>query len=390
VLPQQYKEHGEYFRLLTGQQAIVEWLKSQGIIAEPSDPGRIADQILASLGGFFGTGLIADSDTIRLLDEMSKSVRRYVDGTLEEFPDRSIEVNRWKEVIGRRTKAKKIGYLPDLDAFVKAKVLRLGLVLECPNCRKKNWFGVEGLHELVTCERCLKDYPFPQGSLPFDRTPWHYRVLGPYSVPNYAEGAYATVLALNAFARGLGSDRPNISYATGLHFKIGNENPFEVDFTFWYQRRRMFGLHEEPILVFGEGKSFAAESFKAEDVARMRKLADKFPGAIHVFAALKNELTDTEKTAIRDFATWGRQRLPDGRPQAPVIVLTGIELFAGWDIEHRWKEMGDPHAKFVSRPSVRLENLWKVADITQQLYLGLPDPNARLSQSASSSTAVNS
>jgi len=388
VLPQRYKEHGEYFRLLTGHQAIVEWLKSQGIEAEPSDPGRIADQILVSLGGFWGTGLIADADTIRLLDEMSKSVRRFADGTLEEFPDRSIDVKRWTDLISRRAQTRKFFYAPDLDAFVKAKVLRLGLVLECPNCRKKNWFGIDGLGQVVKCERCLNEYAFPQGSLTFNRTPWHYRVLGPYSVPNYAEGAYATVLALSTFARGLGSDRANITYATGLHFKIGTENPFEVDFTFWYQRKKMFGLQEEPLLVFGEGKSFATESFKAEDVARMRKLAEKFPGAFHVFAALKTDLTDAEKTGIGEFATWGRERLPDGRPRAPVIVLTGTELFAGWEVEHIWKDLGDPRAKFVQHPSVRIDNLWTLADITQQLYLGLPDPDARLQPSASAQRSI--
>jgi len=53
---------------LTGQQAIVEQHKSQGSEAEASDPGRIADQILVSLGGFCGTGLIADLATIKLLD----------------------------------------------------------------------------------------------------------------------------------------------------------------------------------------------------------------------------------------------------------------------------------------------------------------------------------
>ena len=92
----------------------------------------------------------------------------------------------------------------------------------------------------------------------------------------------------------------------------GTQNPFEVDFTFWYQRKRMFDLQEEPVLVFGEGKSFATESFKPEDVARMRKLAEKFPGAFHVFAALKADLTDVEKRAIGEFATWGRNAWPMG------------------------------------------------------------------------------
>jgi hypothetical protein len=373
VLPQQYKEHGEYLRLLTGQQAVIDWLRSQEIEAEPSDPGRIADQILASLEGFWGVRLIADRDTIRLLDEMSKSLRKHADGKLEEFPDRSIDVKRWKGLVHRRTNAK-FGRGVSLDRFVEANVLRLGLVLECPNCRKKNWFGIEGLQERLTCERCLKSYDFPQGSLNFDRTPWQYRVVGPYSVPNYAEGAYATVLALHAFATGLGSDRANLTYATGLNFKIGDANPFEVDFTFWYQRRKILDLEEEPVLVFGEAKSFGAESFKQDDFERMWKLAEKFPGAFLVFAALKDDLSDAEKTEIGRLATWGREHLVDGRPRAPVIVLTGIELFSAWRIEQSWKDLGGERANIVERPMVHLDNLWTLAEITQHVYLGLPDP----------------
>jgi hypothetical protein len=175
----------------------------------------------------------------------------------------------------------------------------------------------------------------------------------------------------------LGGDHPKLTYATGLDFKVGEDVPFEVDFTFWYQRDKMFGRDEEPALVFGEAKSFAIESFKADDVARMRKLADMFPGAFMVFATLKDELSATEKTAIGQFATWGRERLPDGRPRTPVIVLTATELFCGWHVEEAWKELGGQRANFVRPPAVRLENLWTLANLTQQIYLDLPDPHAR-------------
>src|ERR1700734_261907 len=89
-------------------------------------------------------------------------------------------------------------------------------------------FGIENLKEQLACERCLKTFAFPQGSLNFQQTPWQYRVVGPYTVPNYAEGAYSTVLALTEFARRLGSDHPKLTYATGLDFKIGEDVPFEV------------------------------------------------------------------------------------------------------------------------------------------------------------------
>jgi hypothetical protein len=377
VLPQEYKNHGEYFLVFNGRDAIIEWLKHQGVEAQIAEPGRIADQVLASLGGFWGIQLIADRDTLKLLDEMSKSTTKYADGKIEEFPDRSIEVKRWKDLVNRRVNMPFVGGI-SLDGLINHNILRLGLVLECPNCRKKNWYGIDTLNEKVRCERCLKDYPFPQGSLQFERTPWHYRVVGPFSVPNYAEGAYATVLSVNAFARDLDSHHANVTYATNLHYKIGADNPFEVDFTLWYQRERVLDLEEEPVLVFGEAKSFASECFKQADVDRMRKLGEKFPGAFLVFSTLKDNLSDTEKKLVADLALWGRVHLKDGRPHSPVIVLTGIELFARWNIREAWKVLGGRHARFIEPASVRLGNLWEFAKFTQQLYLDLPNPHAHL------------
>jgi hypothetical protein len=110
----------------------------------------------------------------------------------------------------------------------------------------------------------------------------------------------------------------------------------------------------------------------------MRKLAERFTGAFLVFATLKEDLTETEKTAIGDFAKWGRERLADGTPRAPVIVLTGTELFANGEVEHAWKNIGGQRSDFVRPARVRIDNLWTLADITQQVYLGLPDPHARI------------
>src|SRR5437879_154653 len=136
---------------MTGRDAIIDWLKHRGITAQPSDPGRIADQILSSLGGFWGTNLLADRGTIKLLDEMAKSVRRHADGTVEEFPDRSIDdVKRWKDLVSRRSNAR-WGHGVRLDRFVEANIFRLGLVLACPSCQKKNWFGIENLRLQLTC-----------------------------------------------------------------------------------------------------------------------------------------------------------------------------------------------------------------------------------------------
>ena len=377
VLPQQYKDHREYLHLMTGRQAVIHWLGRNGVTADPSDPGRIADQVLSALGGFWGVQLIADRETLHLLNKMAKSIRKYSDETVEEFPDRTADVREWESLLARRRNGRFAREL-NLDPFVKANILKLGISIQCPNCMKKNWYGIGSLKEQLTCERCLKAFDFPQGHLDFRNTPWQYRVVGPFSVPDYAGGAYATVLALRVFARNLGMGDTKLTYAIGLNVGLQNEKPFEVDFTFWYQRDHLLDHAEEPALAFGEAKSFAVGSFEAKDITRMRKLAEKFPGAFLVFAMLKDALAEYEKAEIAALAMWGRELLDDGRPRAPVIVLTGTELFCEWNIEQAWRALSDQRGQFAARPALNLDNLWTLADLTQQVYLGLPDRFAAL------------
>jgi hypothetical protein len=65
-----------------GAEAVIAWLDEHGVKAIPSDSGRIAEQVLLSVGGIRGTTLLADRDTLRLLNDMAKSVRRYADRTI--------------------------------------------------------------------------------------------------------------------------------------------------------------------------------------------------------------------------------------------------------------------------------------------------------------------
>ena len=77
------------------------------------------------------------------------------------------------------------------------------------------------------------------------------------------------------------------------------------------------------------------------DIERMAKVAEKFPGAFIVFATLKDELSDAEKLSIGELAMQGRATLENGRPRWPVIVLTGTELFASWNLSRAGKTRVD-------------------------------------------------
>jgi hypothetical protein len=369
ILPQRYKDHREFLELPLGRDAIIDWLSRRGIEAKASDPGRVADQVLSAVDGFPGAGLLAHKATLEMLDNMAKSVRQRA-GRIEEFSERTSPVRRWMGLLDRRANEQQLGRRVKLDDFVQAGALQLGLKVQCPNCLKENWHGLAELDTHLTCGRCLSEFSFPQGSLNFRHTPWNYRVAGPFSVPDFAGGAYATVLTLRAFAVGLSPGDVSLVFSTNLDLQIGGE-PAEVDFSLWYRRERGLRQWEEPCFVAGEAKSFADEAIKEQDVERLQRLATALPGTFLVVAVLKNQLSEMEKTRVAKLASWGRRSL-NGRQRAPVIVLTATELFAEYHVREEWVKQGGLRAKLVDPAMVQLDNLETLADLTQRVYLDMP------------------
>jgi hypothetical protein len=369
VLFRKYKLRKASLRLLSQQNAVIGWLKSRSIEAKPSSSGRNAEQVLRAVGGTRGAGLFTDEATVKLLDKMAKTIQRDSDGMTAQYPDRTASVAEWKQVLGRRSNA--IFSRADLNEFAKANMIRVGLSLSCPNCAKENWYSLSDIDYEITCERCLDNFSFPQTDLKFNEGDWRYRVLGPFSVPNYADGAYATVLTLRLFNNTLNAGNTPTTFATGLDVVHGALK-FEVDFAGWYSEGRKFWVDPSPVVVFGEAKSFGTDIFKERDVQRLKAMAEAIPGSYVVFSAMKKQLSDDEKSRIRRFAEWGRVLQKNGEPRAMVIVLTGTELFSDYYLRQTWEQTGGAHAAMVKHASVHIDDLWTLADITQQLYLDLP------------------
>lgn len=369
VLPENWSDHREFLELPSGRDAIVDWLGRHGVVATPSDPGRVADEILLAVGGFGGARLIAHKETLCLLDKMAKSVRVASD-RIEEYPDRTSSVEKWVALLSRRSGQHM--YALDLDDFIQSGALRLGLMVKCRNCEKQNWYGLGELDSHVTCSRCLKTFRFPQGDLDFRRTPWRFRVTGPFSVPDFAAGAYATILSLRVFGLTLALEGENsIVYTTNLNLETRGQS-MEVDFAFWYRRMRKHRYWEEPVFCVGEAKSFASAAFQPKQVNRLKTLVGALPGSVLLFAVLKDRLSASEKKLVSSLAYWGRV-YKDGRQRSPVIVLTGTELFAESTISDSWLKRGGKHARLAnSLSSRRLDELDTLADLTQQLYLDMP------------------
>ena len=149
----------------------------------------------------------------------------------------------------------------------------------------------------------------------------------------------------------------------------------EADFILWYQRKQVLEPDHPTEVVFGEAKSFGKDVFKDDDVDRMKDLAEAFPGTVLVFATLKEaaQLSKNEILRIRKLAEWGRDYDRENRrTRAPVILVTGTELFTPDYLQESWKSKGGKRAALIEPGYVDISHLPTLADLTQQVYLDMP------------------
>jgi hypothetical protein len=228
----------------------------------------------------------------------------------------------------------------------------------------------------MNCDLCQRTFEFPvTDPSNHEHARWAYRVVGPFALPNYAKGGYASALTIRFFADVIGGRlESGTTWSAGQELTFPNGVKVEADLILWYQRKRQ-GTDYPTESVFGEAKSFGKDAFKEEDVERMKILAEKFPGSILVFATMKeaDQLSKDEIRRIRKLAEWGREYDKDRRKsRAPVIMLTGTELFAAHDLDHEWNEKGGKHQQIIAPGLVHIDHLRTLADLTQHLYLDLP------------------
>ncbi len=365
----EHKNDRELIHWLKGKDAIIGWLKNYKVEAGLSDAGRTTEELIKSVGGLWGVHLFAHEGTIKKLNEMAGTqiVQNLAENAMvvKKYPDRTAPAKSWQDLLSRRNK--KFETI-SLESFTSKNVMRIGPALKCQHCQEENWYSLTELDYQLRCQRCLRTFEFPQGTSKYN---WHYRVLGPFSVPDYAAGAYGTALILRLFACGLDLSDSRITYSTGMNL-IVDKKRMEIDFVLWRQENRLFQESQEPSIVLGEAKSFAAEAFSSKVILNLKGLGQRFPGCFLVASVMKKEFSKKEKQFLMQLAMWGRTPGKDGMPRSPLIVLTGNELFFDWRLRHTWEELGGKFAAVIKPAHVDLSNLWTLADLTQQLYLDLP------------------
>ena len=393
-----YKNSSEKWILMDGTTVIKNWFQSNKKIetSQLSDAGRTAQQIIRLLG-FEGVSSIANNNTIELLNEMSKK-------QLKSFQFNEFQ-NKVNKAIGTGSKNNSLSKI-----LIKNKAVKLGIEIKCDKCNKLSWYSLEKLNYSLLCDFCLTSYQFPV--LKPDQAKWSYRVIGPFSLLDYAQGGYAVALSIRFFTNIIGRHQARrspmnpywidsspeksglddrVTWSPGQNLKLtSEENPIEVDFILWTQRWNQWKV-EHSNIIFGEAKSHM--SFEEKDVDNMKKLSKIFPGSILVFATMReyNDFSDIEKERIERLAKWGREYDKEKRkPRALVMILTGTELFArtflftAWDeqiekLEEQGKKEQEKKYRKIKDLIIRQDDSSylrprALAYLTQYLYLDIPLP----------------
>jgi len=194
VFSQENKRETQFVTMLSLEQAIIEWLSQNGIQAKVSDPGQNAKQIIEATNGLRGLSILKDPRTLQLLNKLAggQRIRSNEDETIvESFQDRTISIKDFENHISKIND--KGFYNPSSKNFIDYGT-------QCTYCKATNWRGLDNVDYKITCERCLKNYQFPQSNLMRNNGNWHYRILGPFSIPDYAQGAYSSVLTIRALS----------------------------------------------------------------------------------------------------------------------------------------------------------------------------------------------
>ena len=360
------KSFSEFWNLIESDIVIKGWLQNNEKIetVELSHSGKIANQITQTLG-ISGRYPLINKDIIHFLNDISrKQLKVFYSSDFQKRINSAIKNNKQSKYI--------------FKILIENNVVKLGRKIKCNRCGNWNWYSLKQLDYSLTCDLCLKAFPFPI-TQPSEKkhSKWAYRIVGPFALPNYAQGGYAVALSVRFFKKIIDGHDEGVTWSSGQELTVSSNQKIEIDFILWFQRSGFGEVHYPTNVVFGEAKSFGKDAFTQEDIDKMKSLAEIFPGAILVFATMREPeaLTEEEIKLIRELAEWGREYDKERQQtRSPIIVLTGIELFTKHHLDITWKEKGGAHEQLANRSSsmMRISNLRFLANYTQQLYLDMP------------------
>ena len=296
------------------------------------------------MGGYVSR--LQDEKLLWLLEYMnggSVDLDRGPSGEKESSQEREMSVAQVKSRLEREEPGRKSLY----DYVVEKGFFRLGARVRCPNCSRHSWYALESIRDSLACPKCLDAFPAIGNLDAGGRDSWYYRTAGPFSIPNYADGAYAVLLTLDFFnALKLKSHNFHMTPVMSFTAESSENKRIEVDFAAFWQG----GPPEREMeLLIGESKTYG--KFGDRDFERIRYLAEAFEKPVLVFSTLRKSLEPGERKKIGRIAK-----------TSPVMVLTGNELCPYSGAESSGGSLGNQNLYYMS-------SLLDICDVTRERYI---------------------
>lgn len=368
-------------KLPLAEEVFFRWFQNSEFSISISQAGRIAKQMLKSLGGISGLWLLAEKEifdliynkfrykTIRVIEKVEKSEETKVTETEKEIDEsKVIEFDKLLGKIKKISNESKSHRHRDSDILLrnllKSEIIQLGLKVNCTFCNQPSWYSLDEFGYEVKCIKCWETSKIPTYS-PNNQLRWAYRTIGAFSPATEHYGSYAVLLALRFFSINLrGATTPIF----GLNIKLKTsevslgETP-DADLALFF--REDFSQTKKPDLVFVECKTYN-NRFVEKDIKNMTFLAKNFPSAYFVFATLENEFKIYEKELIKNFVENLKQL--HKKDEVKIVILTGTELYSEKSPPDCWKEkteidLNSLSAKFINN------KLSALSESSQKIYL---------------------
>jgi len=248
-----------------------------------------------------------------------------------------------------------------LNALLRSHAVTLGLAVRCPQCQHTSWFSLQDLAPKLSCPRCLGGFEFPSASPPH-RNAWAYRVIGPFAVPRFADGAYCVATALHFLTKRVARQS---NWIPSFKMEKESRGEFEADFAMIAAPSR-FSHRSSPDLIIGECKSF--NRFEDKDFARARAAAELFPGAVLCFCTFNESLDKNEIRGLTSITMETRRRRYARNETNPILIFTARELFSEFKTD--FYSLYADKAEYARGVYLR-DDMEELCDFTQQLYLGM-------------------
>lgn len=242
-----------------------------------SSSGKIASEMVELLGGLHMIDLIRNEKLIKFLNKYGKR-----DG---------FSIGDFQREVENKANLKK---------YIEAKIFKLGIRVQCPDCSQHLWFSLDELKYNLCCSICLSNFDLPTEDP--RKIKWRYKIIGPFALPKKGDGAYSVLFTVYFLANfGLPATVPVFS------FKVSNNRgkESEIDFMMIYRERHI----QESYVLFGECKSY--NDFSKKDVEKMGKIAESFSTnrafkTVVVFSTMKDEFSEKEKKLLSSFVQNGK------------------------------------------------------------------------------------